>query len=264
MIKSETSTNGAIKTPSGAPMSSPPTSSEPSGTTSNSDGVKELFERGKAGDREAQFDYLLRRTLEIQNEHTPTKPGYHSLRLQSPPKATLFPALVRSMALVPCELVQVFRLLVTGKAAWPLYLFGPAGTGKTHAALCLADWCDHKTKYWSVEGLVDEYVKGVRPYERFNDPFDFHGVIKGVPKPPDQTELCILDELGERSNITDLQHTTVKRFADYMEMENDRVAVYISNLKPSELAKLYDDRICSRVLCGTRFELKGKDRRIAG
>lgn len=162
---------------------------------------------------------------------------------------------------MPTEMVEVFQLLVAGKAPWPLFLFGPAGSGKTCAALCLADWCEYAS-YRTVEDLVDDQVKGQRPYIR-STLFDFALEVDGERPSKDRTSLAILDELGERTNVSDLQHISLKRFADYQELENNRVAIYISNLKPSELARLHDDRICSRVLCGTRFELKGKDRRIS-
>lgn len=32
-----------------------------------------------------------------------------------------------------------------------------------------------------------------------------------------------------------------------------RLAVYLSNLAPDELSRIYDDRIMSWLLCGTRF-----------
>jgi hypothetical protein len=55
----------------------------------------------------------------------------------------------------------------------------------------------------------------------------------------------------------------VKNFADARAINARGVAVYVSNVAPNELASMYDDRICSRLLCGTWFELKGPDRRLA-
>ena len=42
-----------------------------------------------------------------------------------------------------------------------------------------------------------------------------------------------------------------------------RVAsIYISNLSPQQLHTAFDDRIASRLLCGTLHELDGNDRRF--
>ena len=78
-------------------------------------------------------------------------------------------------------------------------------------------------------------------------------------------ELAILDELGTRNRVTDIEYSVVKRFADLREQQNARAAIYISNLAPGEIgSNLYDGRIVSRLTCGTWFELKGNDRRRGG
>jgi chromosomal replication initiation ATPase DnaA len=38
--------------------------------------------------------------------------------------------------------------------------------------------------------------------------------------------------------------------------------VYISNATPDEIARLFDDRIASRLVAGTAFEVAGPDRRV--
>jgi hypothetical protein len=147
------------------------------------------------------------------------------------------------MAKVQPALVDVFRKLVSGRAPWPLYLHGAVGGGKTCAALALADFIDTAV-YFTAEDLADQQMR---------DGIDWEIVrTKG---------LAMLDELGERERVGDLHYSVVKKFCDAREVYAGRVAIYIGNLKPSELATLYDDRICSRVLAGTRFELVGDDRR---
>ena len=78
-----------------------------------------------------------------------------------------------------------------------------------------------------------------------------------------EKDLAVLDELGQRATVGDLHYSAVKKFADARELHAGRVAVYISNLGPKGFAALYDDRISSRVLCGSRYELKGRNRRAA-
>lgn len=152
------------------------------------------------------------------------------------------------MALVDDMLKQVLRDLATGKACWPLYLHGPAGGGKTSAALALCDFA--KTAcYETPDTLADKVMAGDLAL------WDW---IAG-------TDLAVLDELGARDRVGDLHYSAVKRFADARETRaaGNRIAVYVSNLTPEQLHRTYDDRIASRLLCGTIFHLKADDRRFA-
>lgn len=153
------------------------------------------------------------------------------------------PEIPRQLHLVDQGLRAVFRGLVTGELRWPLYLWGAVGTGKTLAALCL---CDHvpDARYVTVEKLADTVVsKDEGEWNRLRE-----------------NRLVVLDELGARQRDTDLHYTAIQRLADLRERKRS-VAVYVSNLSVAQLAALYDDRIASRLSCGTEFELKGADRR---
>ncbi len=164
------------------------------------------------------------------------------------PKRRLLSAVPRSFDRIDEKLVELFRRLVTGKAAWPIYLYGPVGSGKTRAALCLCDIADTAV-YATVEGMASFTMR--------NDADTVEGEWERI----EGKSLAILDELGERERVGDLHYTTVKRFADCREAHADRIAIYISNLEPGALATVYDDRIASRLLAGTAFELSGEDRR---
>ena len=161
------------------------------------------------------------------------------------------------MDAVDSGLRYVFRRLINGHERWPLYLFGKPGRGKTCASLALLDhipWTMARRdfpfvsyiiggRYWVAEELIN-YLLNHEWDTRIKD-----------------CSLAVLDELGERIKNTDLHYTAVKRFAD------DRIhkpTIYISNLHPDEIAKAYDDRIASRILCGTCYELTGDDRRMTG
>lgn len=140
------------------------------------------------------------------------------------------------------DLLAQFRELTEGQRDWPLYLFGPAGAGKTRAALSL---CDHvpQSYFLTLEQLGTEVL----------DRRD--GVTwRYLP----DYELVAIDELATRLNAGDLEYTALKRFADTRE---ERPTIYISNVAPDELVSIYDDRIGSRVLCGTVFHLNDHDRR---
>jgi len=152
------------------------------------------------------------------------------------------------MRRVDAELLTLFRLLVSGKQPWPLYLYGASGVGKTAAALCLCDFAATAV-YKKADELCDLAKADDAAIQ-----------WKAIAK----KDLAVLDELGERENVTDFHYTTVKRFLDLREERAGRVGIYVSNATPREIQTLYDDRVASRVLCGAWYQLKGKDRRIDG
>jgi len=165
------------------------------------------------------------------------------LAVTKEPNVRAIKEIPRRLDLVALELRRVFRGLVSGELRWPLYLWGRVGTGKTLAALCLHDHVP-EARYVTVERLADTVVaKDEGEWGRLRE-----------------HRLVVLDELGARQRDTDLHYTAIQRLADIRECRN-RVAVYVSNLSVAKLAALYDDRIASRLSCGTRFELKGDDRR---
>jgi DNA replication protein DnaC len=77
----------------------------------------------------------------------------------------------------------------------------------------------------------------------------------------EQADLVVLDELCGRSKETELEYQAVKRLAGLRDL---KPAIYVSNLPPEALRDTYDERIYSRLACGTVFKLDGKDRRFKG
>ena len=143
------------------------------------------------------------------------------------------------------ELRAVFSDLVRGQRPWPLFLFGDAGVGKSRAALAL---CDHVpgSYYLTIEQVCTEVL------ERTD------GVTwRYLPG----HSLVACDELATRKTAGDLEYTTLKRIADVRE---DLPAIYISNVMPGELIEVYDERLGSRLLCGTIYRLVDRDRRRDG
>lgn len=123
-----------------------------------------------------------------------------------------------------------------------MYLFGQAGVGKSRGCLAL---CDHVpgSYYLTIEQVCTEVL------ERRD------GVTWRYL--PDYT-LIVVDELATRKTAGDLEYTALKRIADARE---DLPTIYISNVTPAELVEIYDDRIASRIVCGTVYHLVDRDRR---
>lgn len=172
-----------------------------------------------------------------------TKIGYQKLAVSKEPTMSMLKEIPRRLNLVDPELRKIFRGLVSGEFRWPLYLWGSVGTGKTLAALCL---CDHipDSRYLTVEALADAVVS--------QDTTEWRNLLV--------SRLVVMDELGARQKDSDLHYKAIQKLADIRERRR-RVAVYVSNLSAEQLAALYDDRIASRLSCGTVWQLKGDDRR---
>lgn len=163
----------------------------------------------------------------------------------------LLPSIDRSLSAVAPPLVSLFDRLVSGSAPWPLFLYGKPGRGKTLACLALCDIVE-TARLDSAESLASLVMK-----LNANDADAEFDHIGGKA-------LAVLDEIGARERNGDLAYIVVKRFCDVREQKANRVSIFTSNVPPHEVANLYDDRIASRLLCGSIFELKGDDRRRAG
>ena len=176
-----------------------------------------------------------------ETTRTSTTPG---LQLRRSPSIRIRPRIARETEKIPEELRATFRALLQGGKSWPLYLHGPAGTGKTCSALRLCDYVEGSL-YLTPDGLVDRLIRGGIDW--------YWRALKERP-------LAVLDELSTRAKDLDAHYSVVKQFADCRE-EAGRVAIYIGNVQPSTLHRNYDDRIADRILCGTVFRLEGASRR---
>ena len=199
-------------------------------------------------------------------KHRPASTRASGLRLAMEPRAVHLPTVPREIGKIDDGLRAKIRELVTGKAEWPLLLHGPAGTGKTSAALCLLDLV-HDGKYatagewagWLADAMADRKVSlpwwtktgsGERQYMRKAPTYFLDMASKA--------DLFVIDELATRT-ISDHHYDCLKRLIDLRE---GKPLIAISNLSPEELEKLYDDRVVSRLAAGTVLRLGGQDRRV--
>lgn len=142
------------------------------------------------------------------------------------------------------------RRVLDGKAFWPLVLVGGVRSGKTCAALLIAD------------------AAGAACYTDFATLCDWNRMAQqgalayssGHPKSSIElwrewtnANVGILDELGLREKCSDFQYETLKRAIDTRE---GKPCVFVSNLTIDELAKVYDDRIAARLAEGTVLTMR--------
>lgn len=164
------------------------------------------------------------------------------------------PDKTRSWDGVPFSVKATLHDLIVGNLPWPLLITGEVGSGKTCVGLCLSDsfggW------YTSV-GDLHEKVLAIRDKRLFwTGPTGCQVTLVEFWKLWKACSLCVLDELGTRTP-TDAAYETIKLAIDGRE---ERPFVAISNLPPSGLAEVCDNRIASRLASGTVLEMRGDKR----
>ena len=191
------------------------------------------------------------------------KHGGVELRLSATVRRrTIRPELKRVRELIPAQLCQALALCSAGKEPWPLFITGPAGCGKSRAALYLCDRAMYGgAVFYDFAELCEELraakmgelrEQGTHSSYRTQPSDIWRKWAEALP--------AVLDEIGMRSTVTDHQYETLKLAIDKVE---GRPAVFISNLSLNNLAKLFDSRIASRLASGTVCDLAGEpDQRL--
>lgn len=193
------------------------------------------------------FDKILQHASAEETAEPAKTPGLHPLAIVKR-DVRLLPELQRRWSQVEKPLVDALRPVVTGSASWPVLLTGAPGAGKTCAGLALCD-ISKTALFITVDELCDIVVGKGR--------IDSETLWQKVT----EKDLVVLDELGCRSNVGDLEYSAVKRFLDIREARRNRCLIAISNVDAEHLTNLYDKRIHSRLTCGLVYQMRSSDRR---
>lgn len=209
-----------------------------------------------------QWDAIVQAALTRPKENTTeSRPSSAAIPLRKEPKQDHLSTVRRDIAKITPNVRSAFRDAFAGNATWPMFMFGPAGTGKTCAALCLLDhvggWYRELPEL--CQELIDiefgrKYSEGAENEGGGRKIFP-DGFWKGYARQP----LVVLDEIGCRDRVSDQHYQTLKSALD---KRAGRPLIVLSNLTLGRIEKLYDDRIASRLGAGTVIELGGADRRI--
>ncbi len=150
------------------------------------------------------------------------------------------------------DFVRTFDDLANGRARWPLLMFGGPGTGKTTCGLAACDrvW----PLYWPMPELLQhqQMIKARSKRGEYYPDDPWPGII--------EAPFAVLDEIGSRGMNTELEFETLLQFMEERNRHN-RVAIYITNLHPTDLERVFDARIADRLTCGTILEFKGDSKR---
>ena len=162
-------------------------------------------------------------------------PGYTHAKWESVPDASRLRGMLRRLNNLPHD-----------QSEWPLYMYGRPGTGKTClAALIYAAY--NRQPLWR---RADELL-----IEIGTSRADGYGTLKTKL---DGSPCVFLDDLGVRPPT----EAMTQALFDLMELRTRRPLVIVSNHTPDALAKIYDERIVSRITAGTTLEIVGQDRRV--
>jgi DNA replication protein DnaC len=146
------------------------------------------------------------------------------------------------------DLRELFRRLLDGRQPWPLLLSGRCGCGKTCAVLALCDFA-RRSFYATVEELCRVELYGTLERKRL------------TWRKVEESPLAVLDEIGIRQKVTDLEFTVAYRFADLRDRRRGAGTVYVSNFSPEAIGRLYDDRLLDRISRGTFYRPDGPSKR---
>lgn len=134
-----------------------------------------------------------------------------------------------------------------------LFIYGPAGVGKTHLALALAwqkfgAW-NGKTRilFYQVEGLMDSIRAGF-------DSGESNELLEGVKN----CDLLVLDDIGAQK-LTPWVVAKLDSIIDYRYIEG-KETIFTSNYSLADKERI-PERIADRIREGTLVRLRGKSRR---
>ena len=126
---------------------------------------------------------------------------------------------------------------------FPIFIYGPVGTGKTCLAACMYRE-SRRNPLWL---RADQLLVEMSQYKGAAD----------LRKKLQRHSSLFLDDLGTMEPTRPMFNA----FFDLLELRAQMPVIITSNHGPNEIAEIFDDRIRSRIMSGTVINLDGDDRR---
>lgn len=150
---------------------------------------------------------------------------------------------------------------------WPVYLFGPAGRGKTYAmAAFYMRWPQSsKPPLWvDLQPWLSLVMKARRDgfaSRKSRLDGEWRDVTeKFLLTEVDEASLVCIDDCGVRGD-SDAQQSAL---LEVLNLRQGKPTIITGNHEPAVLHKVFDSRIASRLMSGVMFKLTGIDRRMVG
>lgn len=184
----------------------------------------------------------------------------------TPPSARLHKSLVREPGMVPANVRDTFKSCCAAESPWPLLVWGDVGTGKTRFGLIVNDF--YSGSFMDFADLMAEYA-ALRRSEL--DSEDSVVVLTPNVRKVRETEwieslagprVFVVDDIARRGDTQ--SETSRELLSRFLDRREGMPTVLISNLGPMDLATAYDDRVGSRMCCGSVVKVAGADMRIGG
>lgn len=162
---------------------------------------------------------------------------------------------------MPHKILTALNAAAEAKA-WPVYLFGGPGRGKSCAAACaFASW-PGSAVWLSLSLLCDELNRFMtQPHITvYSNGVAVELSKSGYWRRLQTSQLVVVDEIGTRE-------ATGHRFETLLtllELRRCQPLIMTGNLSLNGLEQAYDERISSRICAGTIIEFTGEDRRLNG
>lgn len=146
---------------------------------------------------------------------------------------------------------------------WPIYLTGDTGAGKSCAAACVwSGWRGSPARWYRASEIVGDVLacrsNGKGYIVRRSEDTTWEEWESGIMRKVADASLAVFDDVG----IRDPSPAAYEIFYLMVESRKGKPTIYTSNLDAAALNRLYDARIASRLLCGTRIRVRGTDRRL--
>jgi DNA replication protein DnaC len=151
------------------------------------------------------------------------------------------------------------RKSIEDAVLWPLYLWGNPGGGKTAiAGLIFMGAFGRPMWINAIEGMKAVSTSSFEP-----QPLWGYGAIPLRENEHweelKERSLVVLDDIALRDRVSDAQYEVMQKF---LMIRQDRPTVITGNLSIGKIAKVYDDRVASRIAAGTSIEITGDDMRV--
>jgi DNA replication protein DnaC len=131
---------------------------------------------------------------------------------------------------------------------FPVYVYGPVGTGKSGIAAVL-----YRIATSALWRRADSYLLDLSTGRQEG------GSYRQEMTKIESTHVLVLDDLGLRKPSEGMFHMLF----DILERRKAKMTVITSNHSPEELRAVFEDgRIYSRLMAGTPLACEGKDRRV--